>query len=272
MRRIVLAMMIAGVVQSAQAADLPDLTDLPILRGSLRESPRYARWQGFYVGGQAGTGSSDMNFAGATRDLVAKLLVNTSIENVGQVSDWPVMGKKSQRGNGFGGFAGYNAQWGDAVLGVEANYIHGEFGGADSGTMSRIFDAGAYSNSVDYSATSRFKIKDMGSLRARAGYAWGSFLPYAFGGVSLGRADVYKSATVSGTQVLIAPPNTVVPFSLSATEGQSNRFIYGYAAGLGVDMMLFSNLFVRAEWEYLKFVGPVDTSINTVRGGVGYRF
>jgi opacity protein-like surface antigen len=269
MRRIVLAMMIAGAVQGAQAADFPDL---PILRGSLRDGLRPARWQGFYVGGQAGTGSSDMNFAGTTQDMVAKLLVNTTIENTGQVSDWPVMGKKSQRGNGYGGFAGYNAQWGDTVLGLEASYMHGDFGGGDSGTMSRFFDGGGYTNFVDYTATSRFQIKDMGSVRARAGYAWGNFLPYMFGGVSLGRADVFKSATVSGTQVLIAPPNTVIPFSLSQTEGQSNRFIYGYAAGLGVDVMLAGGLFVRGEWEYLKFTGPVDTSINTVRGGVGYRF
>lgn len=271
MRRIVLAMMIAGSVQAAQAADFPDL---PILRGSLREGltpVRTARWQGFYIGGQAGTGASDMNFAGATQDMVAKLLVNTAIENSGGVSDWPVMGKKSQRGNGFGGFAGYNAQWDDVVLGLEASYMHGDFGGNDSGTMSRVFTAGGNTNFVTYDATSRFQIKDMGSVRARAGYAWGNFLPYAFGGVSLGRADVLRSATVSGTQVPIVPGPSI-PFSLSASEGQSNRFIYGYAAGLGVDMMLFSNLFVRAEWEYLKFSGPIDTSINTVRGGVGYRF
>jgi len=36
--------------------------------------------------------------------------------------------------------------------------------------------------------------------------------------------------------------------------------------------MLAGGLFMRGEWEYLKFVGPIDTSINTVRGGLGYRF
>jgi len=271
MRRIVLAMALVTAAHGAHAADLPDLTDLPVLRGGFRDGV-IPRWQGFYVGGQAGPGPSDMNFAGTTQDIVAKLLVNTAIENVGRVSEWPVMGRKSQRGDGVGGFVGYNSQWDDVVLGIEANYMHGNFGGSDSGTMSRFFVAGGSTNFVDYSAKSSFTIKDMGSIRARAGYAWGSFLPYAFGGVSLGRADVFKSATVSGTQVQIAPPNTVVPFSVSQTEGQSNRFIYGYAAGLGVDVMLAGGLFMRGEWEYLKFVGPIDTSINTVRGGLGYRF
>lgn len=268
MRRIVLAMIMAGVVQGAQAADLPDL---PILRGSLREGAP-TRWAGFYVGGQAGTGASDMNFSDSTQDMVAKMLVNTGIENVGHVSEWPVLGKKSQRGDGYGGFAGYNAQWGDVVLGLEANYMHGNFGGGDSNTMSRFFDVGTFTDFVDYTATSRFTIKDMGSVRVRAGYAWGSFLPYMFGGVSLGRADVLRSATVSGTQVNNAAPFQTVPFSVSQTEGQSNRFIYGYAAGAGLDVMLVGGLFARAEWEYLKFAGPIDTSINTVRGGLGYRF
>jgi opacity protein-like surface antigen len=31
-------------------------------------------------------------------------------------------------------------------------------------------------------------------------------------------------------------------------------------------------LFLRAEWEYARFTGVVDTSINTVRAGVGYKF
>ncbi|CAN5170146.1 outer membrane beta-barrel protein [soil metagenome] len=272
MRRIVLAMIMAGVVHGAQAADLPDLTDVPVLRGALHEGLRPVRWQGFYVGGQAGTGSSDMDFSGSTQNMVASLLVNTGIENVGQVSQWPVLGKKSQRGDGYGGFAGYNSQWGDVVLGLEANYMHGNFGGSDTNTMSRFFDVGTFTDFVDYNATTRFMIKDMGSVRARAGWAWGSFLPYMFGGVSLGRADVYRNATVSGTQVEIANPANVIPFSFSRTEGQSNRFIYGYAAGLGVDVMLVGGLFARAEWEYLKFAGPIDTSINTVRGGLGYRF
>jgi opacity protein-like surface antigen len=275
MRRIVLAMALVAVARGANAADLPDLTDLPILRGGFRDGVNTGipRWQGFYVGGQAGTGSSDMNFSGATSAMVAALLVNTTIEGDGQASQWPVLGKKSQQGNGVGGFVGYNAQWDDVVLGVEANYMHGNFGGSDSGTMSRFFtDSNNFTDYVNYTAAAQFKITDMGSIRARAGWAWGSFLPYVFGGVSLGQANVMKSATVSGTQVNNVAPFQTVPFSVSQSETQNNRFIYGYAAGVGVDVMLVGGLFARAEWEYLKFAGPIDTSINTVRGGVGYRF
>jgi outer membrane immunogenic protein len=36
--------------------------------------------------------------------------------------------------------------------------------------------------------------------------------------------------------------------------------------------MLYSGLFLRAEWEYLRFTEAVDTSVNTVRVGLGYKF
>ena len=36
--------------------------------------------------------------------------------------------------------------------------------------------------------------------------------------------------------------------------------------------MLVGGLFLRAEWEYVRFTSSVDTSINTVRAGLGYKF
>ena len=48
--------------------------------------------------------------------------------------------------------------------------------------------------------------------------------------------------------------------------------LVGYSAGLGVDVALMAGLFLRAEWEYARFTGAVDTSVNTVRAGLGYKF
>jgi len=272
MRGLVAAMMVAGTAQAAQAADLPDFG---ALRGPVGINRGVVNWQGFYAGGQAGIGSSDMNFSGATSGLAGQLLWGTAMEAEGHVSQWPVLGKKSQQSHGYGGFVGYNSQWDDVVLGVEASYMHGAFGGSDSNSKPLIFStSNGYTNDVMYQANAAFKITDMGSVRARAGYAFGSFLPYAFGGVALGRANITKSVSISGRQLNSSetPPLDNIPFSLSAASSQNGRFIYGYAAGLGVDMMLFGHVFARAEWEYLKFAGPVDTSINTVRGGIGYKF
>lgn len=273
MRRLVVAMIVAGAAQAAQAADLPDFS---ALRGPVGISRGVVNWQGFYAGGQASYGSSDMNFANSTKSLVSRQLQFASIEQSGQVSQWPILGRQSQQGHGFGGFVGYNNQWDDVVLGIEANYTHGNFGGTANGSLGFVFadvittPAPGYTDNITYSASSQFRITDSGSVRVRAGYAWNNFLPYAFGGVALGRADVVRSALISGTQT--NPNATTLNVNIPASEAQNGRFIYGYAAGLGVDMMLFGNVFARAEWEYLKYAGPVDTSINTARVGLGYKF
>ena len=117
-------------------------------------------------------------------------------------------------------------------------------------------------------------ISDMGTLRARAAYLCGPFLLYAFAGIALGQADIIRTARVYGTQVnpAAAPGFQNVPFDVSATDGQYSHLIYGYSFGLGTEMMLISNLFLRAEWEYVRFASSVDTSINTVRAGLGYKF
>jgi opacity protein-like surface antigen len=272
MRRFLLTAVMAVMATGAQAADMPDF-----LRGSLLPSAPAptVNWQGFYIGGQGGIGESDMNFTGATQSIAAKLLANTAIENSGQVSSWPVGGKVSVRGSGWGGFAGYNSQWDDVVLGVELSYMHGKFGGSQTDSMSRFFtDSTGYTDNVTYQGTATMSISDMGTVRARAGYAWGSFLPYVFGGVALGQADIVRTASIYGNQVNASAPIGFqnVPFNVSDTEGQYSHLVYGYSAGLGVDIMLAACVFMRAEWEYVRFTSAIDTNVNTVRLGLGYKF
>lgn len=275
MRGWVLAAVIFGVASGgARAADMPDF---PILRGGFTDGLMTAKvnWQGYYIGGQGGYGTSDMNFTGATETTAAHLLVNTAIENAGQVSTWPVGGKTSTHGDGFGGFAGYNSQWDDVVLGVELSYLHGQFGGTQVDGMSRIFtDSNGTIDTVNYQAIATMAISDMGTLRGRAGYAFGSFLPYMFGGVALGQANIIRTATISGNQYNASSPPAYqnLPFYLSATDAQNSHLIYGYSGGLGLDVMLCAGLFMRAEWEYVRFTSSVDTSVNTVRLGLGYKF
>jgi opacity protein-like surface antigen len=274
MRRLLLAAMMFGAVSGAQAADMPDL---PILRGAFTDglSSSKVNWQGFYIGGQGGLGTSDMNFTGATKSIAEHLLNQTALDAFGGVSSWPLGGKISTHGNGFGGFAGYNSQWDDVVLSVEFSYMHGKFGGSQTDSMSRFFGAGGgYTDSVTYESIGTMSISDIATLRGRAGYAIGSFLPYVFGGVALGQADIVRTAHIFGSQINpnVAPPFNNVPFDLSATDGKYSHFIYGYSAGLGVDVQLISCLFLRAEWEYIRFTSPIDTNVNTVRVGLGYKF
>lgn len=267
MRRFLLAVMIWGAVSGARAADMPDI---PILRGTQGLSSSRVNWQGFYVGGQGGLGTSDMNFAGVTQSLAQRLLFDTAIENAGGVAEWPLGSKTSTHGNGYGGFVGYNSQWDDVVLGVELSYMHGKFGGSQTDSVSRAFtDSSGAFDVVTNTAFASVNLTDVASARLRAGYAWGVFLPYVFGGVALGRADIVRTATISGTQ---RAGGVTVPFSVSLTDQQNNRFVPGYAAGLGVDVMLISCLFLRGEWEYARYSSAISTQVNTLRVGLGYKF
>ena len=278
MRKFVLAALMLGVVTSAHAADLPDL---PFLRGSFTDAPLRSIpvWQGYYIGGQAAYGSSDENFTGSNSALTASLLANTLVESEMGISRWPLSFKRqSGHVSGFGGFAGYNSQWDDVVIGVEANYMRGKFGGESSGSMTRYsLLSDGNNHSVTSTATSSIAITDVGTFRARAGYAVGGFLPYLFGGFALGQASLVKTASVS--DFVTAGPSSTTPANflgslgtISATEGQYGRLIYGYTAGVGVDINLIGGLFMRAEYEYIRFTSAVDTQINTGRIGLGYKF
>lgn len=274
MRRFAVAMMLAGVVQSAQAADMPDL---PILRGSLIDGPRtYARWDGFYVGAQGAYGSSDHNFNGATKDMLAQQLALTTTEQVLGVSSWPVIGGKvSHQSSAFGAFGGYNWQWDDIVLGIDSSYMHGNFGASASGNMARQITSDDVRYTANATSAASINFTDVLTLRGRVGYAWNGFLPYAFGGVALGLADTNRSSVVTsaGTYVGTGTP-TVGNFNVtySDADNKHGRLMVGYNFGLGTEVMLYGGLFARAEWEYVRFSGPIDTNINTVRGGLGYRF
>jgi outer membrane immunogenic protein len=278
MRRWLLVAAIFGVVQSAQAADL---SDLPILRGAVSEglTTRQVNWQGYYIGAQAGYGSSDENFTDSTKTMTASMLANTLIEAETGVSQWNLgLGKTSARSTAFGGFVGYNSQWDDVVIGVEMSYLHGKLGGGAAGsqTLYYLLSDKNY-HSITSSATSAINIKDMATFRARAGYAYGSFLPYMFGGFALGNADIIRTTYVQDT-ITKGPASTTPPQFLGARApwtlelAQHGHLIYGYTAGAGFDMNLVGGLFLRAEWEYVRFTSSVDTNINTVRAGLGYKF
>lgn len=275
MRRLVVAMMVAGAAQTAQAADLPDFS---ALRGPVGISRGVVNWQGFYAGGQAGYGSADMNFAASNNALIGKALGPNNILQGVVKSVSEANGKTTVHQTTFGGFVGYNSQWDDVVLGVEANYMHGNFKGTSSVapvplTYVTPFSDNLY-HTVGLNSSRSISITDMGTFRARAGYAMGNFLPYVFGGGALGRANISSSVVItdrSATTLAASPSAPLVTYSASDSIG--GKMLYGYAAGIGTEAMLFGNVFARAEWEYIRFVNAgADVNINTVRGGLGYKF
>ena len=137
-----------------------------------------------------------------------------------------------------------------------------------------MFPANYYSSAFAESSAS-MELTDFGAFRVRGGYAFGSFLPYAFAGVAMGQANIDREADVNLFYQYIGtakPPLPTLPYVSSLSDNADSHFVTGYAGGLGIDVMLWEGLFLRAEWEYLPIYLAVDTNVNTVRVGVGYKF
>ena len=97
-----------------------------------------------------------------------------------------------------------------------------------------------------------------GTLRARAGWAAGNFLPYAFVGFALGRANVNIAET---TQIIeyTSPFNT---FTFPGTAGMNGAWLYGLSVGGGLDVALTPHIFLRGEYEYVQFAEVAGTVIG----------
>ena len=216
MRRILLAAVMFGAASGAQAADL---SDLPILRGAFTDGLTTAQvnWQGFYVGGQGGYGTSDMNFTGSTRSIAAQPAGrHCDREPDGRFRPGRCWARSRSTVNGYGGFAGYNC-----AVGRRRRRRRGQLPAWQvrrhrrPAAMARFFSLpiGFYRQRDRIKARRRWRFRTWQRCALRAGYAWGCFLPYAFGGVALGQADIIRTATHLRTQVNPnAPPASNVPF------------------------------------------------------------
>jgi len=253
MRRLILAAAMLGTVSAAHAADMPDL---PILRGSVTDglSSANVNWQGYYVGGQGDYGTVTSKISSAINSDLQSTFVTP-----GPAYNWQPLAAAQSSTAGYGAFAGYNGQWDDVVLGIEANYIHSGFKSMSTSTGLTYNNANQVINTSASAAV--VGLSDFGSLRARAGYAWGCFLPYAFVGGVVGSQTVDRYAYASAGSA-----QTATTFATKST------LVYGYSAGLGIDVMVVGGLFLRAEYEYQRVTSNIESNVNTVRAGLGYKF
>jgi outer membrane immunogenic protein len=255
--------------ERARAADWP-------LRGSLAPQPTYVRWDGWQFGVEAGWGTLRNDFGNSTSPLVAFILRNTTQEAEFAPSTWTTLPANTTNGPVFGGYIGYNMQWDQLVVGVDLGYKYANLATGASDSIARQFvTSDNFTNTVSIDARATFKLVDYATLRARAGYAWGNFLPYAVVGIAAGRFNYGTTVTVHSTGTPNPPPpGTAFVLDETASSGKTNAIVGGVAAGLGVDWAVTPGMYLRAEWEYVAFA-PVNGSrsnINTGKVGVGARF
>jgi opacity protein-like surface antigen len=252
--------------------------DMDWLRGSFT-SASYSRWEGVNFGVGFGLTNQHTDFGSATSSEVAFILRNTTLENEAHPSDWTTLPADSTNGRNYGLFLGYNVQWDQLVLGVDAAYNRGSsIRNSASDTLARrVTTSDNIQHDVQIDASSTMELVDYATLRARAGYTVGQFLPYAFVGAAVGRFNYTTSATVTSLETALtgAPPPAPYTYGpITENNNKDNAIVGGFTVGLGVDVAILPNVFLRGEWEFVGFaqVNGIRTTINTGRVGVGVKF
>lgn len=286
MRRFVLAAAMVGMAFGAQAADLP------VLRGSIA-APPVRTWDGWYVGGDASYSAMGADFSKAVVGLTNFIFRDSVLQQ--PTANFNLLNKTTTQGTGFGGFVGRNWQWDDLVFGVEANYNYfNTLSTATIGSNSleivnppgQVNPPGVTTTyTVTLTGKAAVQVKDAIAFRARTGWAAGNFLPYVFGAAVVGRMDVSRSVTSTVTRrddttdpitnaTVIGPTLLVPAQTQTLIEQKVNQFVAGWSGGLGLEYCVWGGLFMRGEWEYMKFLAVKNTIVqaNNLRFGIGYKF
>ena len=86
--------------------------------------------------------------------------------------------------------------------------------------------------------------------------------------------DVTTTNALGITTTTFGTPVFLPSVSQTQTQERTNNFVAGWTGGLGMEYVLWNNVFLRGEWEYIKFLSVMNTtvSMNNLRAGIGYKF
>ena len=287
MRLLVGGLLLASAAASAFAGDI----DNSWLRGSSSfpaDPPTYRRWSGIYGGGQVGMDIHSIQYSDNGNARIANLgTTDPILVAAGGAPTLSDLARRNITGLSYGGFAGYNYQIDDTVLGLELNFssttMHAGMAGAASRTSAftcptpPIPAGNTCQVTVNASNAVTTTLADYGTLRFRAGWAYGSFLPYVLVGVAVGWANSVQTVDAGYSGVITAGPNagqSIGPQSYNDTVVNRAKTPVGFSAGLGVDYAFYPNVFIRSEFEYLKFgsIGPINVNAMSLRTSLGMKF
>jgi outer membrane immunogenic protein len=224
---------------SAFAADIPARfpSKAPVML-----APVFS-WTGFYIGLHAGYGWGEHD---------TELLT------------------QNHKSDGFmgGGQIGYNWQFNNIVLGVEADISYSDIKSNDT-----VFFALGGATST---TTIQHQLDYFATFRGRLGMAFGPVLPYITAGAAYGSMESSATAVNAGF-----PPGFNGAFAGSDSQGH-----WGWVAGGGLEYAFAPNLSAKVEYLYadlgsktylaLPQLDPTprthDLVVQTVRVGLNYRF
>ena len=282
-----IALMLGSTALATSLVVAPTLAaDYPVLRGSQIEDappvPTRFSWEGFYFGGGAGVSDTQFKPGTGLQDLARFAFRNTTlgqqIDMGNLVNNLP---SKSDSGVTYFGFAGYNWAFGDAVLGFEADYTRsGHSYQIDDYIARRAVTPDGTVNDFTLTTNQGAKLDDYATARLRMGWAFGNFMPFATIGGAVGRFNTMSTVTATNYLTQTNPVTGVIsqgqangyPLVVGATK--KNVYGFGLTVGGGVDWALTDNMFLRGEYQLIRFadVEGTTTTVNTARAALGVKF
>jgi outer membrane immunogenic protein len=284
MRRVICALVVLATPAAAFAGDFD------ALRGTQVGYATYQRWSGFYGGVQFGEEFDGANFTNIGSAELTTITTFSSIFDGVPITSFPRLGALNTEKQSWSAFAGYNYQFEAAVLGVELNFTKTSFNAGINDVESHSYfkDINNVTYDVNYAVTTgaSAKVNDYASIRGRAGWAYGNFLPYAFAGILVAQINATKfvNVTVCGEETPFdcnnppppsnPPPPARVGGTWTMADTVTGKWYIGYTAGLGMDYALTQNIFLRGELGYVQYEAPFNIRLNSTsaRIGAGLKF
>ena len=264
------ALSLAGPT-AARAADL----DYDFLRGPEYDPPVAVTtidWSGVYLGGHGGWSRASEKSATSFSLIANTASIKHPDADLDSYGISTLSSQTRRKGDGsFGAFIGYNFQFDDIVVGVEADYTKFDLNVASVDAAKR--EPTPFSNGLYTIGVSGTKIQDFGTIRGRAGYAFGNFLPFVTGGIAIGRARVFDNLISQAYSY--AQPSGLTQFGAATSYGSAKtKTIGGITFGGGIEYAITTNVLLRAEYQYVHFddFEQHKSDIKTVRGGAAVKF
>ena len=255
----------------AQAADLPRRPPEPP-----PAMPVMFTWAGFYAGIHGAYGWGQFNREQFDQNLIAAAIpANYAYADIVRkyAAALPGTYDANQWGGGF--FAGYNFVAGNLVFGPELDYtaFFGKFGASTicyypDPTLGLTLP-GAPTQSLIVGADTTSKITDYALVKARLGYAYDRFLPYAYLGIGGAR---YVAQGVGSIEQYTTATGIVTGSSTSTIN--KNQTTLAYGAGAGLDYAITDQILLRAQYDYVQLDSVVgqESKIQVGKIGAGIRF
>jgi outer membrane immunogenic protein len=247
LNRMVAAALVAvgvgGLSNAAFSADMP--SKAPI-------APVAYSWTGFYLGVQAGYG---WDKGSVTHSPVDPFFTDFFTP---PFSDGEIPASNSLSSKGFlGGIeGGYNHQYGQAVIGLEADFSYSGIRGSTTSTSPQFGATPSLTTADDK------KLEWFGTLRGRLGFLPApSMLAFVTGGLAYG-----KTAASTTTTSFFANPGGDLDCSFgffSCTTGSTSSVRAGWTLGAGFESFIARNWTVKAEYLYYDLGHASYTNVET---------